>query len=217
MIYRKNISQGTSWKSGEIVFSHRHQQRVDLSPTKSHKKRKDFLFGGPQSPFSISSSCIVFFVSLPFFLKTKSILLMQISAPFCFDPWLPSWKKFCCCETSRPSQCLLMVLCRYPNGRWMIFFIFVDFWLFLSLARGLYAYNINIWSLCEGKHRLKLIRGLSVPQPAPQTSMMLPTLLRSAAQRTIERWRERCRSIRTNCLPPEADRKGWFLWAWLFQ
>ena len=30
-----------------------------------------FRVGGPQSPFSISSSFILFFVSLPFFLKTK--------------------------------------------------------------------------------------------------------------------------------------------------
>ena len=33
-----------------------------------------FRVGGPQSPFSISSSSILFFVLLPFFLKTKSII-----------------------------------------------------------------------------------------------------------------------------------------------
>ena len=33
--------------------------------------------------------------------------------------------------------------------------------------------------------------------------MVLPTLLLSAVQRRIERWRERWRSIRTSCLPPK--------------
>ena len=38
------------------------------------KKKKIFRVGGPQSPISISSSFILFFVLLPFFLNTKSTL-----------------------------------------------------------------------------------------------------------------------------------------------
>ena len=130
-------------------------------------------------------------------METGAILHMQISAPFCFD-------RGCHLEGSSAATKLLaghsVCLWHYAPislWRWIIFFIFIDVWSFLRLACGLYAYNINTWSMCEGKHRLKLIRGLS----ALQTSMMLPTLLYSAAQRTIERWR----SIRTSCLPPEAE------------
>ena len=38
---------------------------------KSQKKKKNFWVGGPQMPFSLSSSFILFFVLLPFFIKTK--------------------------------------------------------------------------------------------------------------------------------------------------
>ena len=38
---------------------------------KISKKKKTFRVGGPQSPFSISSSFPIFFVLLPFFLKKK--------------------------------------------------------------------------------------------------------------------------------------------------
>ena len=41
--------------------------------------------------------------------------------------------------------------------------------------------NITTWSLCDGKHRLKQIRGHS----ALQTSMVLTTLLLSAVHRKI--------------------------------
>ena len=41
------------------------------SPTKPKKPKKTFRVGGPQSPFSISSSFILSFVLLPFFLNTK--------------------------------------------------------------------------------------------------------------------------------------------------
>ena len=48
------------------------QVPICSSPTKLiSKKRKTFRVGGLQSPFSISSSFILFCVSLPFFLKTK--------------------------------------------------------------------------------------------------------------------------------------------------
>ena len=43
--------------------------QLSSSPTKSHKKT--FCVGGPQSPFSMSSSFILFFTLSPFFLKTK--------------------------------------------------------------------------------------------------------------------------------------------------
>ena len=42
---------------------------VQVRPTKSQKKT--FRVGGPQSPFSISSSFILFFILFPFFLNTK--------------------------------------------------------------------------------------------------------------------------------------------------
>ena len=38
------------------------------------KKKKTFRVGGPQSPFSISSSFILFFILFPFFFKTQIIL-----------------------------------------------------------------------------------------------------------------------------------------------
>ena len=129
------------------------------------------------------------------------ILHMQILAPFCFACGRHLEKGFSAAKLLAAHSVCLWRYGPISMWRWIIFFIFVDVWPFLSLARGLYAYNINNWSLCNGKHRLKQIRGLS----GLQTSMVLPTLLLSAVQRRIERWRERWRSIRTSCLPPEAE------------
>ena len=133
--------------------------------------------------------------------NSSPILHMQISAPFCFDRGRHLERSF-----AAPKLLAGHSVCLWRYGpismwRWIIFFIFVDVWPFLSLARVLCAYNVNTWSLCDGKNRLKQIRGLS----ALQTSMVLPTLLLSAVQRRIERWRKRWRSIRTSCLPPEAE------------
>ena len=66
------------WSDGPVVYpanAFDSRLRGDLlplgsSPTKSQKKT--FRVGGPQSPFSISSSFILFFVLLPFFLNTKT-------------------------------------------------------------------------------------------------------------------------------------------------
>ena len=136
------------------------------------------LFDSDEQGTALCTACTWFLI----------ILHMQISAPFCFDCGGHLGRSFAAAKLLAGHSVCLWRYAPISMGRWMIFFIFVDFWSFLSLARGLYAYNINIWSLCEGERRLKLIRGLS--WSAPQTSMMLPTLLRSAAQRTIERLRE---------------------------
>ena len=128
--------------------------------------------------------------------------IMQISAPFCFDRGRHLERSFAATKLLAGHSVCLWRYAPISMWRWIIFFIFVDVLIVSQFSSWtLYSYNINTWSLCEGKHHLKLIRGLS----ALQTSMMLPTLLRSVTQRTTERWRERWRSIRTSCLPPEAE------------
>ena len=67
--------------SAATSFGLAARNRRSLSPPLSFSSSSHFLsfskpnfrVGDPQSPFSISSSFILFFVSLPFFLKTKRV------------------------------------------------------------------------------------------------------------------------------------------------
>ena len=49
----------------------------------SKKEKKTFRVGGPQSPFSISSSFILFFILLPFFLKSKKPAFLCVCTCVC--------------------------------------------------------------------------------------------------------------------------------------
>ena len=69
------------------------------SPTKSQKKT--YRVGGPQSPFCISSSYILFFVLLPFFLKIK----INNTTKF--------WLKFWVCRNSQMEFWFPVMSCRW--------------------------------------------------------------------------------------------------------
>ena len=62
--------------------------RYRLVQVRQNLKKKTFRVGSPQSPFSISSSFILFFVLLPFFLNTK----MQKGYPELVVPSSQSWR-----------------------------------------------------------------------------------------------------------------------------
>ena len=81
--------------SAATSFGLAARNRRSLSPPLSFSSSSHFLsfskpnfrVGDPQSPFSISSSFILFFVSLPFFLKTKLPTLnrLSLSLPLSFS------------------------------------------------------------------------------------------------------------------------------------
>ena len=82
--------------SAATSFGLAARNRRSLSPPLSFSSSSHFLsfskpnfrVGDPQSPFSISSSFILFFVSLPFFLKTKLLATLNrlsLSLPLSFS------------------------------------------------------------------------------------------------------------------------------------
>ena len=66
--------------------------RYHLVQVRQNLKKKTFRVGGPESPFSISSSFILFFVLLPFFL-----LAIQIFVLFIFFLHLCVCQSACAC------------------------------------------------------------------------------------------------------------------------
>ena len=68
---------GTGMGKSVHLFLKSEVSHIDTSLTKSQKKTFQVAIGGPQSPFSNSSSFILFFVLLPFFLKTKMTTSMN--------------------------------------------------------------------------------------------------------------------------------------------
>ena len=53
--------------------------RYRMVQVRQNLKKKDFRVGGLQSPFSISSSFLLFFVLLPFFLNTKNDFFVEFN------------------------------------------------------------------------------------------------------------------------------------------
>ena len=70
---------------------------------------------------------------------TVSILHMQISAPFCFDCGRHLERSFATPKLLAGHSVCLWRYGPISRWRWIIFFIFVDVWPCLTLARGLYA------------------------------------------------------------------------------
>ena len=84
-------------------------------PTKSQKKT--FRDVGPQSPFSISSSFIFFFVLLPFFLNTKKKTSCELQVNGFFGR-RPRWAGASepCCTSSQPGLLTVGHLSPSPIG-----------------------------------------------------------------------------------------------------
>ena len=148
----------------------------------------------------------------------KRILHMQIWAPFCFNGGRHLERSFAAPKLLAGHCVCLWRYAPISMWRWIIFFIFVDVWSFLSLARG----SIRRISISEANVKGSIVWSWFRDfQRDRHRSMMLPTLLRSAAQRTIERWRAGRgggRFVRVVCPQrPKAVNQEWFLWVWLIQ
>ena len=98
--------------------------------------------------------------------------------------------------------------------RWIIFFIFVDVWPFLSLPRGLYAYNIlkPVWRKASSEADSGSFRATDVDGASNAAAFSSP-----------KKDREMAGEVKVDSYQLFAPRsrkrlnKGWFLWAWLFQ
>ena len=126
--------------------------------------------------------------------RSSSRKIKKLNPPYAnlsailFQLWPPSWKKFRCSETSRRSQCLLVALCFYQ---------YVEVDKFLHPRRCLTVSQFSSWALCVEYQYLKPVWRKASSEadsgPFSATDVDDASNARSAAQRTIERWRERWR------------------------